>query len=116
VNAKSPDDVKQTAWDFIDFMHQPDNLRDWNIMTYTIPSLQALKDDPAILAKAPAMKVPFSVLRGGQWVGPVGDRDKFWQAIDDGYTAACLGQLDPETALSQAEQEINAMIDERVGP
>ncbi|HEX5498203.1 MAG TPA: extracellular solute-binding protein, partial [Thermomicrobiales bacterium] len=116
VNAKSADDVKQAAWDFIDFFHQPDNLRDWNIMTYTIPSLQALKDDPTILKKAPAMKVPFSVLAGGQWVGPVGDRDKFWQSIHDAYTAACLGQLDPATALTQAEQEINAMIDERVGP
>jgi hypothetical protein len=62
------------------------------------------------------MKVPFSVLAGGQWVGPVGDRDKFWQSIHDAYTAACLGQLDPEAALTQAEQEINAMIDERMGP
>jgi multiple sugar transport system substrate-binding protein len=116
VNANSPADVKQAAWDFIDFIHQPDNLRDWNIMTYTIPSLQALKDDPAILEKAPELKVSFAVLPYGQWVGEVGDRDTFWASMHDAFIAATLGQLEPVAALAEAEQVINAMLDEQLGP
>jgi multiple sugar transport system substrate-binding protein len=116
VNAKSADDVKAAAWKFIDFMAQPDNARDWNIATYTVPAIKALEADPAILEAAPDMQAAFNVLPYGQWVGPVQNRDRFWEAIHDGFTAACLGQMEADAALAQAEQQINAMIDEMVGP
>jgi multiple sugar transport system substrate-binding protein len=116
VNAAAPAENKEAAWRFIDFMAQPDNLRDWNLATYTIPSLTALQNDPAILETAPLLRAAFEVLPFGQWVGPVQNRDRFWQAIHDNFTAVCLGQVDAETGLVQAEQQINAMIDETVGP
>jgi len=116
VNAKSAPDVKEAAWKFVDFMAQPDNARDWNIATYTIPAVKALTNDPAILEKAPDLQAAFNVLPFGQWVGPVQNRDRFWAAIHDNFTLACMGELEPEAALMQAEQTINAMIDETVGP
>jgi len=116
VNAKAPDENKAAAWKFIDFMSQPDNLRDWNLATYTIPSLKALQNDPKILEAAPLMQASFNVLPYGQWVGPVQDRDRFWQSIHDAFTAVGLGQMDAPTALAQAEQQINQMIDEVAGP
>lgn len=116
VNAKAPAENKEAAWRFIDFMAQPDNLRDWNIATYTIPSLKALQNDPKILEVAPLMQASFNVLPYGQWVGPVQDRDRFWQSIHDAFTAVGLGKMDAPTALAQAEQQINQMIDEVAGP
>ena len=71
VNAKAPDENKAAAWKFIDFMSQPDNLRDWNLGTYTIPALKALQNDPKILETAPLLQASFNVLPYGQWVGPV---------------------------------------------
>ncbi len=116
VNTNAPAENKEAAWSFIDFMAQPDNLRDWNLATYTLPPLKELQNDPAILEAAPLLKAAFDVLPFGRWVGPVQNRDRFWQSIHDGFTAACLGQMDAATALTQAEQQINAMIDETIGP
>lgn len=116
VNVNAAPESKAAAWKFIDFMTQPDNLREWNLATYTLPSLKSMQNDPQILEVAPLLQVSFDVLPYGKWVGPVHNRDRFWQSIHDAFTAACLGQLDAPTALTQAEQEINAMIDEFVGP
>lgn len=116
VNAAAPAENKEAAWRFIDFMAQPDNLRDWNLATYTLPPLKDLQNDAAILEAAPLLQAAFNVLPYGRWVGPVQNRDRFWQAIHDGFTAAVLGQLDAPAALLQAEQQINLMIDETVGP
>ena len=71
VNANAAPEIKEAAWKFIDFMAQPDNLRDWNLATYTIPSLKSLQNDPAILEAAPLLQASFNVLPYGQWVGPV---------------------------------------------
>jgi multiple sugar transport system substrate-binding protein len=116
VNANAAPEVKEAAWKFIDFMAQPDNLRDWNLATYTIPSLKALQNDPAILEAAPLLQASFNVLTYGQWVGPVQDRDRFWRSIHDAFTAVGLGKMDAPSALAQAEQQINQMIDEIAGP
>jgi len=116
VNASAPAENKEAAWKFIDFMAQPDNLRDWNLATYTIPALKALQNDPAILKAAPLLQASFNVLPFGQWIGPVQDRDRFFRSIHDAFTAVGLGQMDAPTALAQAEQQINQMIDEVAGP
>jgi multiple sugar transport system substrate-binding protein len=116
VNASAADDVKAAAWKFIDFMHQDDNLRQWNKTTLTVPSLQALKDDPELLEGAPGLKTSFAILEGGQWIGQLYDRDRFFQSLFDAITRVDLGEASPEDALIGAEQEINAMIDENLGP
>ena len=48
--------------------------------------------------------------------GAVQDRDRFFTSIHNAFTAVGLGQMDAPTALAQAEQEINQMIDEVAGP
>jgi multiple sugar transport system substrate-binding protein len=116
VNAKADPKVKEAAWKFIEFMHHDENMRDWNTITFTIPSLKSLQNDAQILAKAPELKVAFDVISAGQWVGPVQNRDRFWQTISDALTAVALGQMSAADALRDAEQKINAMIDEYVGP
>ncbi len=116
VNKKAKPEIKQAAWKFIDFMHKDENLRAWNIATFTVPSLKSLQNDPQILQVAPDLKTSFAVLPSGQWVGPVQDRDRFWQTVTDAFTNTALGRKQPLDALKEAEKQINAMIDEKVGP
>src|SRR5690606_4342111 len=116
VNARADDEVKAAAWKFIDFMHQDDNMRLWNMTTFTVPSLKALQDDPELLEAAPMLATSFAALPGGQWIGPIGDRARFFQSIYDAIKRVELGQMSADDALSTAEQEINAMIDENMGP
>ncbi len=47
VNVNAAPEIKAAAWKFIDFMTQPDNLRVWNLATYTLPSLKSMQNDPA---------------------------------------------------------------------
>ena len=75
-----------------------------------------LQNDPTILEAAPLLQASFNVLPYGQWIGPVQDRDRFWRSIHDAFTAVGLGQMDAPSALAQAEQQINQMIDEVAGP
>ena len=103
---------KDAAFKFVQFMAQPDNARDWNVATFTVPALKSLKDDPAILKTAPALKTSFEVLQYGQWVGPVQNRDRFWQIIHDNYTAVVLGKAKAADSPAKMTTEINAMIDE----
>ncbi|MBA2598760.1 MAG: ABC transporter substrate-binding protein [Chloroflexia bacterium] len=116
VNVNAAPEVKEAAWKFIEFMIQPDNAREWNLTTYTLPALKALENDPAMLEAAPLLQAAFDVLPYGRWVGPVHNRDRFWTTIHDSFTAVCLGQMDAPTGLTQAEQQINLMIDEMAGP
>ena len=116
VNARSAPEVKEAAWRFIAFMHETDNIRDWNITTFTVPSRADLVDDPRILEAAPALATSFAALPYGQWIGPVRNRDAFFQFVTDAFVSVALGQQDAATALAQCEQNINAMIDQTIGP
>jgi len=116
VNAGIDDEKKAAAWAFIDFMHQDDNLREWNQATFTVPSLQSLNNDPALLEAAPGLATSFAALPHGQWIGQIGDRDRFFATLLNAYISVDIDEASPEDALANAEQEINAMIDENLGP
>jgi len=116
VNARASDEVKAAAWAFIEFSHQDDNLREWNKATFTVPSLQVLNNDPALLEAAPGLATSFAALPTGQWIGQIGDRDRFFASIYNAYISVDIGDASQEEALATAEQEINAMIDENLGP
>jgi len=116
VNAGADDDVKAAAWRFIEFSHQDDTMREWNKATFTVPSLQALNNDAALLEAAPGLATSFAALPGGQWIGQIGDRDRFFASIYNAYISVDIGEASAEDALANAEQEINAMIDESMGP
>lgn len=116
INAQAEPEVKQAAWEFVDFMHEEENMRDWNITTFTVPALKSLQDDERLLNAVPEMAVPLEVIPNGVPVGPVQDRDRFWDHMNDAFTAVSLGDMEAQEALVQAEERINAMIDENVGP
>ena len=99
-------EIKDAAWSFIDFMHEPDNLRDWNITTYTLPSLQRTRRTTRRSWRRPRRwATSFAVLPYGQWIGPVHNRDRFFQSITDAFTSVALGQLDAATALDAGRAE-----------
>ncbi len=116
VNAKADDETKAAAWKFIDFMHQDDQMREWNKATFTVPSLQSLNNDPALLEAAPGLATSFAAIPTGQWIGQIGDRDRFFETLLNAYVSVDIGEASVEDALANAEQEINAMIDENLGP
>jgi multiple sugar transport system substrate-binding protein len=116
VNARSAPEIKQAAWRFIAFMHETDNIRDWNITTFTLPSRADLVNDPQILEAAPELATSFAALPYGQWIGPVRNRDAFFQFVHDAFTSVALGQQDANSALAACEQNINTMIDQTIGP
>jgi multiple sugar transport system substrate-binding protein len=116
VNAKADKEVRDAAWKFIDFMARPDNARVWNLKSATVPALKQLQNDEQLLRDAPYLEVPFGVLPHGQWVGNVKDRDEFWTFLHDAFVSVELGQQDPIAAITEAEKQINLMIDEKIGP
>jgi multiple sugar transport system substrate-binding protein len=116
VNVRSAPEIKEAAWRFIAFMHEADNIRDWNITTFTLPSRADLVDDPQILEAAPALATSFAALPHGQWIGPVRNRDAFFQFVHDAFVSVALRQHEAATALAACEQNINAMIDQTIGP
>jgi multiple sugar transport system substrate-binding protein len=116
VNRNASDDKKAAAWRFIDFMHQDEAMRSWNKTTFTVPSVKALAGDPDLLAAAPGLATSFAVLPFGQWIGIVGDRDRFFELVRDAFSNTELGLMSAEEALSACEEQINAMIDENMGP
>jgi multiple sugar transport system substrate-binding protein len=116
VNANASDEVKAAAWKFIDFSHQDDAMREWNKATFTVPALQSLNNDPALLEAAPGLATSFAALPTGQWIGQIGDRDRFFASIYNAFISVDIGEASVEDALANAEQEINAMIDESMGP
>ena len=116
VNARASDEVKAAAWKFIDFMTQDDNARVWNKATSTVPALQSLNNDPELIEATPGLETSFACLPYGQWVGLVGDRDRFWEYVRDAFSNVELGRMDVEEAMSSCQDQINAMIDENMGP
>ena len=98
VNVNAAPEVKEAAWKFIDFMAQPDNLRDWNLATYTLPSLKSLENDPAILEAAPLLKAAFDVLPYGSGSARCTTAIASGRSIHDNFTAVCLGQIDAASA------------------
>ena len=85
--------------------------------TYTIPSVKALLDDPAILEAARACSRPRSTSSPtDNGSAPCRTATASSSSIHDAFTAVGLGQMDAPSALLQAEQQINQMIDEVAGP
>ena len=116
VNVKADKDKRDAAWKFIDFMARPENARTWNLKSATVPALKELQNDAQMLKEAPYLKVSFDVLPNGEWVGRVHDRDQFWLFIHDAFVSVELGRQDPVAAITDAEKQINLMIDEKIGP
>jgi multiple sugar transport system substrate-binding protein len=113
VSANSPQQA--AAWKLVEFMTaEQENAALFNGITGTIPAMKALVENPQdVLAQAPWIEPTFSVLPGGQFLGNMTDRDRFFYQI--AYPAilqALQGSITAEEAAQMIHQQANEMVDE----
>lgn len=113
VTAGSPH--KDVAWDFLKFVNSKDNDRYWNITTSTIPSRTDLVTDLAFLKLNPLLKPSLSILKYGRWIGPIYNRDAYFNGIRRYWVKAASKELTVTEALKQMTAEINGAIDKQLG-
>jgi multiple sugar transport system substrate-binding protein len=101
---------KEIAFEFVKFATaNADNALLWNLTTSTVPALQSVAADPALLDQAPWIKPSLDVLEYGRYVGNLPDRDLFWYNIVQTHVLAVLqGSEEVEFALQAIEDETNA--------
>ena len=105
---------KEAAWAFVRYLSTQQSDRSWNITTATVPAHRDLFDDPQYLAKLPAIKTSFHILRYGRWIGNLQNRDQFFQIMDKWVTAIQLHKASVAQAMASCEREENKMIDSYV--
>ncbi|MGG4146523.1 ABC transporter substrate-binding protein [Paenibacillus algorifonticola] len=98
---------QQAAADFIAFLSSKDNLREWNLSTFTVPAKKEIAEDPAFLGANPYMATPLAILELGEWIGPIADRDFFFKQINDHFQLMVTKQESVEEGLKQMEKAIN---------
>lgn len=108
----SESEVQKQALDFIQFLSTKENLRQWNLSTFTVPAKKEVAEDPTFLQKNPYMKTPLEIVQYGQWIGPIADRDYFFKQINDNFQLIVSGQITVETGLSNIDQSINSSQDQ----
>ncbi len=102
------------AWDFVNFMMDKEQALNWNIKTLTVPANKETASDTKLLEAVPLMKTSIDVLKYGQWIGPVQDRDYFFKQINDQFQAIAAESVSVEDGLKKIEKEINKMIDQHL--
>jgi len=100
VNAGSAN--TDAAWKFIEFIMQPDNLRQMNIACAMIPPTKTVAHDPAYLAAVPYAKPIVDVLDDAQFVGMI-NTDTMKQAVID----AMVSMITNGTSVDDAVLTIN---------
>ncbi|WCT53943.1 ABC transporter substrate-binding protein [Paenibacillus kyungheensis] len=108
----SKSEIQKQALNFIQFLSENENLLQWNISTFTVPPKKEVANNPKFLKENPYMKAPLDILKYGQWIGPVADRDYFFKQINDNFQLIVSGQITVETGLSNIEQSINSSQDQ----
>ncbi|UQZ81762.1 Cyclodextrin-binding protein precursor [Paenibacillus konkukensis] len=95
------------ALDFIQFMARKDHLKAWNLGTFTVPAKKEVAEDPEFVRQNPYMKTSLAVLRYGEWIGPIADRDYFFKQVNDHFQLIATGQESVEAGLQTMERAIN---------
>ncbi len=105
------------AWDFARFAAmEPANAKQWNIGTGTVPALKSVAADPTLLDDLNWLGPSLKVLDFGRFVGDLQDRDFVWYTVVQAKLEETLqGQHTPNEAVALMNQEINAMIDSKIG-
>ncbi|GIV77995.1 extracellular solute-binding protein [Litorilinea aerophila] len=110
VNTQHPD----LAWEFARFMTlERDNAETWNKMTGTIPALKAPVEERTILDKVPWIEAVLPILGGGEFLGPVLDRDQlFGDIIYPHVLSALQGVETAEEAVQAIDDEADEMAEQ----
>lgn len=106
--------VKEAAWKFVRFMASKDSSRAWNAKTFTIPAYKELATDEALLKQMYSVKASFDVLKYGRFIGPLQNRDRFFEIIFNRFSEAAYGKISSDEAVRLIEKDVNSMIDEYV--
>ena len=105
------------AWDFARFAAaDPANAKPWNVGTGTIPALKSVAEDPTLLDDIDWIGPSLEVLPFGRFVGDLQDRDFVWyNVVQARLTETLQGQHTPAEVVVLMNEEINAMIDSKIG-
>lgn len=106
---------KDVAWDFLKYVNSKDNDRAWNITTSSIPSRTDLVTDPAFLKLNPLLKPILGRLQYGRWIGPILNRDAYFNGIRRYCVKVFTHELSVTDALKQMTTELNAAVDKQLG-
>jgi len=111
VSARSKN--KEAAWKLVGYL-TGDAALDWNVRSFTVPARKGVAANPKFVeATGPMMKTSLGVLDFGRWIGPLRDRDQFFDIINRHFMAAADKLETREASLKAAETEINAMLAEK---
>jgi multiple sugar transport system substrate-binding protein len=105
------------SWDYARFAAvEAANAKQWNIGTGTVPALKSVAADPTLLDDLDWLGPSLAVLEFGRFVGDLQDRDYVWYTVVQArLTETLQGQHTPSEAVALMNQEINAMIDSKIG-
>lgn len=119
LDADGSDEQKAAAWDFITWLNEPEQQARWHAGTGYLPIRQAATELPevdALWTEQPAYRVAFDQLTGSgdPVAGPViGNHAQVREdAIVPALERMYLQGQEPTAALSQAQQEANAIIED----
>ncbi|MFD0717193.1 ABC transporter substrate-binding protein [Paenibacillus sp. GCM10027626] len=100
------------AWDFINYLTSKEQLRQWNLDTFTVPAKKEVAEDPEFVKENPYMKTSIDILQHGRWIGPVWDRDYLFKQINDNFQLMVAGKTTVEDGLRKIEEAVNASQDQ----
>ena len=101
---------KEVAWDFAKFVTaNPDNARQWNIASGTIPAIPEVAESPEIAAEMPWVPKALDILPYGEYLGNMPDRDLVVYDIVFPHLLGVLQGLEGvDEALEAIDSETNA--------
>jgi multiple sugar transport system substrate-binding protein len=105
------------AWDYARFAAvDAANAKPWNVATGTVPALKSVAEDPTLLDDIDWLGPSLKVLPFGRFVGDLQDRDFVWyNVVQTRLTETLQGQHTPAEVVVLMNEEINAMIDSKIG-
>ena len=105
---------KDTAWDFVKYCMEPENAKEFNLVTGTVASLKAIIDDEGYQSDERNVRVSdqYQYLQYARSVGPVQDMDFVKKTLLDTFTKAASGSIGTDEALEEMETSINNHIQE----
>ena len=101
---------KDVAWDFVKFVTaDPDNARQWNIASGTIPAIPAVAESDQVAADMPWVPKALDLLPYGSYLGSMPDRDLVvYEIVFPHLLLALQGVEGIDEALQAIDDEANA--------
>ncbi len=109
VSTRSKD--KAMAQQFIEFINQPQYVKDRYVATGEIPPLKAMIDDPLIKKRPKGQRRRYPVGAGGGDAGHSGDGGKCGGPANAALELSLTGKQAPQAALDNAVKQITMQIE-----